>query len=270
MKVFLYRLSLTENQQPELFERDEVDRKSFLRRWLCRSFSFDYRKDIKLRYEFIQEDRGAIYAALCRWIPENAENDPLDPFAISEGGRWKKAAFLINLNDDEQVAAVENAVGVGLPNAILAGLVEAINAQTLGEPFKIDAFSLPKEGSFNAAVGAFPGPITAIQFDLVVPNPIDAEGETKEALRKLREKTGAERIGQRLNSEKGLKTDSSYIQEIVEYAENGGGDISAKSGGEEVYDSRKTVRSAELPDEIKPTGSKIENLFNLASEILRR
>lgn len=270
MKVFLYRLSLTEQEQGDLFESQKIDRKNFLRKWFSKSFSFDYRKDTSLRYEFIQEDQGVIYSALCRWIPEQAENDPSDPFVKYEAGRWKKATFLLNTNDDEQVVAVESVVGVGLPNAILAGLVEAVNLSSYSVPYRIDAVSLPTSGSFNAAVGSYPGPITSIQFDLVVPNPIDAEGETKEALRKLRERTGADRLNEKIQSEKGLRTDSDYVQDIVDYAELGGGDITARSGTDEVYDSKKSVRSTAIPDELKPSGSPIENLFEIVSSVLKR
>lgn len=271
LKLFLYRLSLTEAAQLDLFEpQSAIGRKEFLLSQFKKSFAFDYRKDIKLRYSFIQEEAGIIYAALCRWTPEDAETDPSDPFVVSEGGRWRKATFLLNINDDEQVVGVESVVGVGLPNSILGGLIETINAESLGEPFRIDAFALPTSGSFNSAVGSYPGPITAIQFDLVVPNPIDAEGETKEALKRLRERTGADRIGEKLQSENGLNTAGDYIQSVVDYAEKGGGNVSAKSDGEIVYDSKNSVRSATVPDELRPAGTTIAYLFSIVEHIFGR
>lgn len=271
MKLFLYRLSLTEQEQPNLFHTaDRQTRAEFLRMHFSRSFSFDYRKDIKLRYEFIQEDRGIIYAALCRWASESFESDPSDPFVVSEGGQWRKSTFFLNVNDDEQVVAVENVIGVGLPNSILAGVVETVNALSDSNPFRIDAFALQKSGSFNAAVSAYPGPVTSVKFDLVVPNPIDSEGETKAALKKLRERTGAERIGERLQSDKGLKTENPYIQEIVDYAESGGGDVTAKSGQDEIYNSKKTIRSTQIPDDLRPTGSLISSLYETVVGHLKR
>jgi len=273
MKVFLYRLSLTEESQLDLFEDGTSpvpSRKEFLEKVFTRSFSFDYRKDIKLRYEFIEERVGIIYSAVCRWIPENAEIDPKDPFAVAEGGRWKKAAFFLNVNDDQQVVGLEAVNGVGGPNPVLAGLVEAINEINASEPYRIDAFSLPLEGSFRAAVGAYPGPVTSLKFDLVVPNPTDAEGETREALKKLREKTGMDRLKEEYKSEKGLKTDGEYIQDIVEYTESGGGDVIASSYGDEIYNSKKTVRSADVSDELRPTGEPKRDLLHTLLELLKK
>ncbi|SLN48830.1 hypothetical protein ROJ8625_02388 [Roseivivax jejudonensis] len=273
MKLFLYRLSLTDQYAGGLFEgvyEPEISREEFLRRRLSSSFGFDYRKGIRLRYEFIQEDRGIIAAALCRWIPETAENDPADPFAQSEGGRWKRAAVFCNISDDQQVVGLEDVNGVGTPDSILGGLVETINAFTLGEPYRIDAEALPRSGSFREAVSGFPGPITSIKFDLVVPNPPDAEKETREALKRLREETGMERRKEELSSEHGLNVDSEYINGFVQYSEEGGGNIVAKSASEEVYNSNKMVRYATISDELRPTGSPIKNLFNALIEILMK
>ena len=88
MKLFLYRLSLTQNVQADIFEVIEGDgttetRKDFLVRQFEKDFRFEYRKGIKLRYQHTQTDGDVIAGGICRWISEDVEGDPADPFALT-------------------------------------------------------------------------------------------------------------------------------------------------------------------------------------------
>jgi len=179
---------------------------------------------------------------------------------LTDQGQWKKATFFFNIDNDEQVFGLERKNKVGLPNPILSALIKYANASTEGNPFKIDGYALTKKGSFRESVGAYPGPITSIKFELVIPNPIDSEGKTKEALKNLRDKTNADKLKETILSSEGLKTDSEYITDLVEYSEAGGGAVVAKSGSDLVYDSKKIVRTAEVDESLRPTGRPIDGI----------
>ena len=274
MKLFLFRLSLSEPDQKGLFSKiteAQLTREEFLRRIFSVSFSFDHRKDIKLKYHFIEEVDGVIYAAICRWVSEEAETNQIDPFEKSNLGRWKKAAFLFNIKDDQQVLGIDFVNGVGRPNSVVSSLVETVNAITLGQEYRIDFFNLPTAGSFNKAVREYKGDITSVSFDLVIPNPPSVEDSTRKALRELREKTGAIKKKETLESQSGLKTESSYIQELVDYTEKGGGRTVAKSGSEEVYNSQKTARSITVSDDLRPktTESKASLISRIAARLTK-
>ena len=272
MKLFLYRLSLTEAKQASLFD-EEIDtqsRKEFLARKFAKPFSFDHWGGIRLRYHPVQNDSGIITGVVCRWISEDAEADPEDPFNVVDSGRWVKAAFFLDTNDDRQIFAFENRQGVGSPEAVVGGLVRHLNDETNGFPFKIDAFALTRQGSFYEAVDSFPGLITSVTFHLVIPNPLNAEEDTREALRKLGERTGATEVRETLKSNDKIDVGSSYVRGAVEHAERGGGEVSAKSGNTQVYNSKRTVRSIELDEDLRPTGEPKQGLFSRLMDAFRR
>lgn len=275
MKLFLYRMSLTENQQVSLFDAIERDgqpepRYQYLKRQFECDFRFEYRKGIKLRYQHTQTDRDVIAGAICRWISEDIEADPSDPFVVSESGHWEKAAFFFNIGDDEQVFGLEQNPRVGLPQSVMTQLVKTINALTESHPYKIDVFSVNTSHSFRDAVLAYPGPITSLTFDLVIPNPTDAEGKTKKALKKLRRITNGDRFKSTTTSEEGLKVDNPLTRDAAKYAEDGGGDIVAKSGSDKVFDSKKTVKVIEIEEEFRPDGSEKDGLSDATSDKLKR
>lgn len=275
MKLFLYRLSLTENLQVSLFDVIERDgqpepRYQYLKRQFERDFRFEYRKGIKLRYQHTQTDGDVIAGAICRWISEDIEADPSDPFVVSERGHWEKAAFFFNIGNDEQVFGLEQNPRVGLPQSVMTQLSKTINALTESHPYKIDVFSVNTSHSFRDAVLAYPGPITSLTFDLVIPNPTDAEGKTKKALKKLRRITNGDRFKSTTTSEEGLKVDNPLTRDAAKYAEDGGGDIVAKSGSDKVYDSKKTVKVVEIEEEFRPDGSEKAGLSDATSDKLKR
>lgn len=275
MKLYLYRFSLSESTQGNLFdviERDgrPEDRFSFLKRVFERDFRFEYRSGIKLRYQHTQSDGGLLAGAICRWISEDLEGDPTDPFVVTEGGHWEKAAFFFNLSDDQQVFGLEYNSRVGLPNSVIKQLVTTVNAVNNLEVYKIDAFSVNVDKSFRNAVLSYPGPITSLTFDLVIPNPVDGEGVTKKALKKLRKLTNGDRYKATTSSVEGLKVDNAITRDAAKYAESGGGDIKAKSGMDTVYDSRKTVKTVEIEEKYRPTGEYISGLSEGTSDKLKR
>lgn len=271
MKIYLFRFSLTQRAQPSLFDGKEPQtRQRFLREQLSRSFEFGYWGEKILRYEFTQEDDEVISGAVCKWISENQEADPSDPFAKSEGGRWLKASFFFNIEDHQQVFGIEHIARVGAPSAILAGIARYINELTDEDPYHIEVSEVNDKGSFKKAVKEYPLPVTTLSFRFVVPNPPNVEDETREALKKLGKSTGAEEATETLKSSKGIKINSDYVNDAVEYIEGGGGSVVAKNGNEIIFDSKNRVRTENPPEDARPKGKPIAGLANMVKALLRK
>lgn len=271
MKIYLFRFSLTQRAQPSLFDDKEPQtRQSFLRENLSRSFEFSYWGEQIIRYEFTQEDDEVISGAVCKWVSEDQEADPSDPFAKSEGGRWLKASFFFNIEDHQQVFGIEHHKRVGAPSAILAGIARYINERTDEHPYHIEVSEINEKGSFRKAVGEYPNPVTTLSFRFVVPNPPNVEEETREALKKLGKSTGAEEATETLKSSKGLEVDSDYVNDAVEYIEDGGGRVVAKNGKNIIFDSKNRVRTETPPEAAKPKGQPITGLASMVKALLRK
>lgn len=269
MKVFLYRFSLTERDQGDLFQTS-LSRQDFLRDNFKKTFRFSGWGGVSLLYQYIQEDDEVIAGAICRWISEVSEANPDDPFAEVEGGRWLRAAFFFNIEDHQQVFAIEHNGAVGAPSSILSSLVKLVNTRSEGFPYHIEVAELNVKGSFRQAIESYPGPITTLSFRYVVPNPPDVEKETREALKKLGKHTGAEEVVERLKSSSGIKVDSDYIRDAVEYVEDGGGDVTAKDGGRVIFKSSQRVRTEDVSDELAPRGTPISGIASVVKWVLRR
>ena len=214
---------------------------------------------------------GVIYAAICRNISEVAAADKSDPFNVSKIEVWKKATFLFNIKDDQQVIGLEAANGVGKPDSVIAGLTQTLNALKNGIPYRISVSSLPEAGSFQKAISMHPGRITSITFDLVTPNPPKVDDAIRKGLKELREETGASRRKETIESNDGLHTDAEYIQERAKYTEAGGGSAVAKSGRETVYNSDKKTRSINVPNELRPETkkSKADYIRSVISRLIK-
>ena len=271
MKIFLYRFSLTESP-PNLFndDSDRPDRHEYLHDIFAKEFRYSPRKGINLRYKPTQVDGDIISGVICRWVSGAIVGDPADPFAITEGGYWAKSAFFFNLGNDEQVFGIEDNNEIGKPSAVLKGLIETVNAISGMTHYKINSYSVNVTKSFDEAVAVYAGPVTTLTFDLVLPNPVNGEGATKEALKRLKEKANADRLKATLASREGIKTTSPMVQDVVSYAEHGGGDVVAKDGMHTIYNSKKTVKTVEIDEEFRPTGEEIAGLSDAVSEKLKR
>jgi hypothetical protein len=203
-------------------------------------------------------------------MSESFEGDPSDPFTETEGGRWAKAAFYFNIGNDEQVIGLEFVNAIGNVQAVIKGLVEAMNARGGGNPYRIDAHSVNVKNSFKKTVARYPGPVTSLTFDLVLPNPTDGEGKTKEALKKLKKRAGADRLKATAKSDDGIKTKSTMVKDAVGYAESGGGDIIAKDGKHVIYSSKSRVKVENVGEQFRPDGTEIDGLSSGLDGKLKR
>jgi len=272
MRVYLFRLSLSERGRPDLFDQDydRPTRTAFLREHLSRQRDFAGHGGVRLRYGFAQSDREVFSGVIGKWVTEKKEADPSNLWATTDQNHWEKAAIFFNLDPHEQVVGLEHKRSVGVPSTLIKHLITDINENSGRLGYKIDAFPVGSELEFREAIANYPAPITQLSFDLVTPNPSDAAGATARALKKLRKRWNADRYKGQASNKDGLNAQDPLVSDVAEYASKGGGDMVAKSDKVTVYDSRDHVASAEIPEDARPTGEDVEGLGGMVEDKLKR
>lgn len=272
MRVYLFRLSLSERGSPDLFtmKAERPTRTEFLQGHFSRDRSFDGHGGAQLRYAHSQVDGNIISGVIAKWVTEHKEADPSNIWASIEQKHWEKAAVFLNLDPHEQVIGVEYRASVGKPSSIIKYLINEINEESGTLDYQIDIFPVTLESEFWHVVREFKGPVTSIKFDLVTPNPTDSAGATSRALKRLRKRLNADRYKGEVSNKDGLEVNDPLIEDVAQYASSGGGDILAKSGDEMVYNSREHVASAEISDEARPSGEPVKGLQEMLMGRLKR
>ena len=275
MKIYLFRLSLTERGGPSLFEQadDRFSRPSrtdFLVQLFTREWDFLGHGGKRLKYGVAQQDGEIISGVVGRWITEEKEGDPTDLWTTVEQNHWEKAAIFLNLNPHDQVIGLEWKSAVGSPASLLKSLVTSLNEKAGAPAYKIEFFAVSSKAEFWTAVEQCPAPITSLALDLVIPNPSDASGATARALKRLRKRLNADRYKGRATNKDGLNVHDSLVKDAVQYVAAGGGEIVAKSDEHVVYDSRNFVATAEVDELARPTGGIITRLADMLAGKLKR
>ena len=184
-----------------------------------------------------------------------------------------EGSLFLNVGEDEQVIALEQKNGVGTPSSLLNGLTTHLNDMTSRNDYILSFHSLNNEGEFWEAVESHhskDGKITSITFDMVVPNPPDAENPTKDGLEKLKAKTNAERVKETISNPTGLKLDNDEVKNRESYIQTGGGDITVKDGKKTIYNSKKKQRQLHIDEDLYPDGNEKMELFAKLARLLRR
>lgn len=276
MLLHLFRLSLSERQQPSLFEVDDerfklLPRLDYLFKWFSEPFDYVPRKDVSLRYIPTQIDDNIIAAVIAKKYTEVKHSDEDDPFLEVEGVEWETANLFFNIGDDEQVMGIEaNRKVASQTRTMVQGLVSAINEISKPGGYKIDVFPIHETHQFWDAVSSFDGPITSLTFDLVIPNPPDTTSPTKDALRRLKEKLNARSAKETFSNQDGLDIANDFVEDREKYAAAGGGDVVAKSGKQTVFNSKDNGKKIEVDDTLRATGEHRDGLSDSLKSRLKR
>lgn len=273
MKLLLYRFSLTEAKQLDLIDRPPQSRESFLMEWFSKPLSFKSHGDTEMKYHPTQEDKTIIAGCFAKCSSTLIDCDPSNPFAQEDGIHWEKAAFFLNVGNDEQVIAVEYNNRVGKPSSLLNGLTSHLNKITSRNAYILSFHSINNEGEFWDAINLHhskEGKITLIEFDMIVPNPPDIESPTKDGLNRLKERLNAEKVKETISNPNGLHLDNDEVKNRESYIQVGGGDITAKDGKTVVYNSKNKQRRIEIDDELYPDGEEKVGIFRRLAGLLKR
>lgn len=277
MKLEMYRLSLSERDQPKMrvdskglyLAPDMPTRFDFLARAFGHPFSYSPRADMRMKYMPLESDQGIIAAIVAKLTFREGRHDETDPLALVESPDWEVCHIFLNLNDDEQIIAFDRSTALQSSTAkILEGLVKHLNEQD-NALYKIDAFPVHSENEFWESVSEYDGKITSLRFDFVVPNPPDTTSPTKDALKELRRQVNARRHTEIIRNEEGLDLQNDYVRDREEYASSGNGETLVRDGNQTVYNSRERVKVVEFPEEFDTIKIDYKGVFPRLSHILR-
>lgn len=276
MLLHLYRVSLTERHEANLFEVDDQrfqlpTRLDYLFKWFGEKFSYEPRQGSYLRYIPTGIDNNVIAAVIARRIDEITHSDEDDPFKEVEGIKWETANLFLNVADDEQVIGIEANTKISSKTQVMVSkLVEAINEKSKPGGYKMDVFSVNESSDFWQSVSESPSAIISLTFDMVVPNPPDTTSPTKEALRKLKERLNANTVKETIANPEGLDLNNDFVKDREEYVSAGGGDVIAKSQDEIVFSSKDRVKKVEVADSLRASGEERAGLEESLSDKLTR
>jgi hypothetical protein len=164
---------------------------------------------------------------------------------------WQASLVVLDprAHDDGQKIAVEDDGRVGAPSALLARLINEINARQDGKFYEIEAEPIFQPSSFWEFAERNRGRIRSITFYFVAPNMFGVKNEIDQALRAFNREEGVNRVALRLSSKAAINTDTDRIKHAVQYASQGAGEIRSKADNGEKYDSRASAKSVELTTE---------------------
>lgn len=269
MRVYLFRLSLSEKSR-DLFSTDgEIEtRTEVLTNFFSSDREFNGHGNTKLKYGFSQQDNKIISGAIGKWVTETKENDPHNFWSEGPQEHWEKSAVFFNLDQHEQVIGIENRKKVGEPNSLVKYLTKCLNDYQIY--YHVEYFPITKKEDFWGAVENYTGKITSITFDLVIPNPSDASGETAKALKELKKNINADRVKTTTSNQDGLKLESDLLRDSVNYAASGAGSLVVKSNKDIIYSSSDHTTAITVDDDLKPMKGGITGLAaNLENKLVR-
>jgi hypothetical protein len=267
----LFHLSLLPVEQLD-FSTLDMTREEWLRHVFSRPMEITYRANESVHW--VPKPNPASSVSIVGIIQKQRSHSLHRP--PSEGGaeilekEWQGAYSVIDPTDHEegQRIAIENDV-VGLPATLLRYLVDEVNRRD-DRPYNIKFDPIFDGGSFWEFAEASGNILEWVRFDFTAPNMWGAKTELDRELRETRDETGAEKVKVEFRSQQGIKATAKKIQQGVEYAERGAGDISAKSLTGKRYSSKKKQRRSAVPPPLEETEDKAGYLARLWKTILGR
>lgn len=149
-------------------------------------------------------------------------------------------------------------------------LVDNINSRLLEKNLKIHFEAIFKKDAFWSIVSKYDKKISNVRFELITPNMANISKHLSDELKDFAKNTNTARTKFEIEAEKGasLHIDSSNIQvqNMVEYASNGGGNISFRVKGlKKIINTNASISSTSI-DELELSTSSPE----VVVEILKK
>jgi hypothetical protein len=227
-------------------------------------------------FHYLPEERGAwspsaIIGRVGRKVQTEENLPPEEGFADTIHEGWKAVVIVVDPTDhkDGQKVAVEVRVSVGGTNALIKGLVSAINDSDDSSPYLIEVQPIFDPSEFWKWAKENKGDVTSVKFDLVAPNGLfGARNNLRDELKAANEQSGANEVVIELKNPDGLRLDSEPIHEAVDYAESTGGRITGKAKGKRRFSSTLRPKMTTLRDTDSSNEPLVTRAARLLSEIL--
>ncbi len=176
---------------------------------------------------------------------------PSDGFRPTEHLGWQAAFVIIDPTEhlDGQKIAVEDDPDIGRPRAILNSLIQQFNRDPETSYF-VYVFPILSVGTFWTFAEQHREMIASITFDVAVPNMFSGVEDFQKELRALRDGENVSTVTTTLASDTALQHKTERIKEIVDYVENGGGDLSARATDGATYNTQQHEKKVQI--EVEP------------------
>jgi hypothetical protein len=259
MDLYLFRLSLKERQQQDLFAKfgePRMPREDWIREFFSERREFVHSKN---QLVFVPEAPGPSFPPnlIAGWIARPKvlqEWTPPDEGLIpTHHESWRVALILIDPteHEDGQKVALEQHDDIGGAHPVVKSLVRAMSERG---PYSVEVFPIIQESSFWRFAEKHSYQIKSLTFDVAVPNMFDGPDDFASELRKLRDKNNAHTVRTTLTSDGSLDTKAENIAPIIDYTEKGAGAIRAKAVDGTPYNSRDHAKRVKLDIDRKETG----------------
>ncbi|WP_339899642.1 hypothetical protein [uncultured Gilvimarinus sp.] len=269
----LYRfqlLPLTRTPQPD-FYRNELPveelkrRKNELFDEVLRNLPDLHHRTLSVRHKVIfKKGDWLVFKFGAQKSVEREDED----FQIEHIDSWPHVTVIINNDPDVQIVAISRNIRAFSESQAVANLLE----KNFMKHLEALQLTLSIEGIFDKQnfwdiVNKYQGKLTSIKFELISPNMANISKALKVDLRQINAETNSHKTNLELNSAEGavleVSRENEIVDSLVEYASEGGGDISIKIKGlSKKIHTQKTTRTIEL-DELT-----VESLNETSLEIL--
>lgn len=262
----LFHWSMIERPQFDAFERKSLGERGRISRekWLHEVFSkkimfmhkghqFHYAPKIDRRLKIAPLMMGRIG----RQVRVKENEGPEGALDDIQRDTWHASTLFVDARHHEhgQRVAMQYRDDIGKPLALLLSLAAQVNRESPPEPYELSVAPIIDASTFWHFVGANPNAVTNVRFDLIPPNMFDGPENMDKELKGLRDAEKARKIKLELENPDSLNLDTKRIRGIVDYAAQGGGDISARAKGNKRYSSKKKIKHHSIADAEDPQSS---------------
>lgn len=205
---------------------------------------------------------------LFKFAPKRNTKIEDENFKEADIDTWPSVLMAIWNDKDIQTIAVQNKKDAfAHTRTAVSVLVDNINSRLLEKNLKIHFEAIFKKDAFWSIVSKYDKKISNVRFELITPNMANISKHLSDELKDFAKNTNTARTKFEIEAEKGasLHIDSSNIQvqNMVEYASNGGGNISFRVKGlKKIINTNASISSTSI-DELELSTSSPEVVVDI-------
>lgn len=251
-------------------QRNEPDatRREFLTEVFSSRHDFFYSGRLYTYVPFPESCQGPdIYAGFVgKPVEELVNAGPEELFALTKSKHYKASFLAIDVSPDQQVMAFEKRQDVGSSQRITAALLESHVTRRKGFSWHTDVEYLSTEKDFWMAAKEFRGQITEISFEFYPPNGLKGFDKFKEFDRIAKQQANGQSSEYSIKNPDGaVAPEGGFVESAVEYASEGPGKITMKSGRKTLFSSRQARRTKDAHESLMPHQSEPTKILGLIS-----
>ncbi len=204
-------------------------------------------------------------------ISKSVQSGPENLHALVTSSSWAASFIAMDTRPAEQVLYFEERTDVGSSKAVLLSLVSERVSQFKGSSWVVDVEHKTRVCDFWEAVEKNKGSITQVDFEFVPANGLEGYDMMKNLHKHLTEPSNADQSGVSIKNSKGeLVPQGEYVEGALQYASEGVGKATIKSGRKVIFRSEEGKETKEAPEEIMPRDAERPKILGLISYLFGR